>query len=232
MMEAVLVRIHPEPASQVTIRESYDVARPLPDRRPWIELCMVASLDGSTVVDGRSGGLSNPHDSEVFLTLRDLADVVLVGAGTARAEGYGPPRKAGQRVGVVSNSGRFDATSPLFTSGAGFLIVPESAPETTIDTVRAGATSVDLGLAASMLSGVVAGAAFVHAEGGPQLNGALATADLIDELNLTLSPHLAGGAGPRLTVGGADLSSAFELAHVVVDEDSYVFSRWVRRRAC
>jgi riboflavin biosynthesis pyrimidine reductase len=232
MMDAVLRRIHPEPAMDVTIRETYDVARPVPGDRPWIELCMVASLDGSTVVDGRSGGLSNPHDSEVFLTLRDLADVIVVGAGTARAEGYGPPRKAGQRVGVVSNSGRVDATSPLFASGAGFLIVPDSAPTTTVETVRAGATSVDLGLAASMLSGVVAGVAFVHAEGGPRLNGALAAADLIDELNLTLSPRLAGGDGSRLTVGGTDVSSAFELAHLVVDEDSFVFSRWVRRRAC
>jgi riboflavin biosynthesis pyrimidine reductase len=192
---------------------------------------MVASLDGSTVVDGRSGGLSNPHDSEVFLTLRDLADVILVGAGTVRAERYGTP-KAGQRVGVVSNSGRVDTTSALFTSGSGFLIAPEAAPESPVDTVRAGATSVDLPLAVSMLDGIVPGVAFVHAEGGPQLNGALATADLIDELNLTLSPYLAGGDGPRLSVGGADLSSAFELAHVVVDEASFVFSRWVRRRAC
>jgi riboflavin biosynthesis pyrimidine reductase len=232
MMGAVLRRLHPEPAADVTVVECYDVARTPPNGRPWIGLCMVASLDGSTVVDGRSRGLSNPHDSEVVLTLRDLADVVIVGAGTARAEGYGPPRKAGQRVGVVSNSGRIDATTPLFSSGAGFLIVPESAPETAVDTVRAGATRVDLIQAVSMLSGVVGDVAFAHAEGGPQLNGALATADLIDELNFTLSPQLAGGDGPRLTVGGADLSAAFDLAHLVVDEESFVFSRWVRRRAC
>jgi riboflavin biosynthesis pyrimidine reductase len=232
MMGPVLRRIHPEPATDVTIRESYDVARPQPDGRPWIELCMVASLDGSTVVDGRSRGLSNATDTEVVLTLRDLADVIVVGAGTARAEGYGPPRKSGQRVGVVSNSGRVDESSALFASGAGFLIVPESAPETAIETVRAGSTSVDLGLAVATLSAIAGDVIFVHAEGGPRLNGALATADLIDELNLTLSPLLAGGSGPRLTVGGADVSSAFELAQLIVDEESFVFSRWVRRRAC
>ena len=147
---------------------------------------MVASLDGSTVVAGRSRGLSNPNDSELVLTLRDLADVIVVGAGTARAEGYGPPRKAGQRVGVVSNSGRVDPSSALFASGAGFLIVPESAPETSVETLRAGTTSVDIPLAVATLSGVVGAVGFVHAEGGPQLNGALATADLIDELNFTL----------------------------------------------
>jgi riboflavin biosynthesis pyrimidine reductase len=193
---------------------------------------MVASLDGSTVVEGRSRGLSNPNDTEVVLTLRDLADVIVVGAGTARAEGYGPPRKAGQRVGVVSNTGRVDASSALFASGAGFLIVPESAPATAVQTLRAGATEVDLAQALSMLGTVVAGASFIHAEGGPRLNGALVTADLIDELNLTLSPQLAGGGGPRLAVGGADVSTAFGLAHLLVDEDSFVFSRWVRRRAC
>jgi riboflavin biosynthesis pyrimidine reductase len=232
MMGAVLRRIHPQPAADVTIREAYDVARTPPDGRPWIEVCMVASVDGSTVVDGRSRGLSNSHDTELVLTLRDLADVILVGAGTARAEGYGPPRKAGQRVGVVSNSGRVDASSSLFASGAGFLIVPESAPETAIDTIHAGASRVDLGVAVASLSQVVGEVAFIHAEGGPHLNGALATADLIDELNLTLSPLLAGGDGPRLTVGGADVSSALELAHLVVDEESFVFSRWVRRRVC
>lgn len=161
-----------------------------------------------------------------------LADVIVVGAGTARAEGYGPPRKAGQRVGVVSNSGRVDPSSALFASGAGFLILPESAPATTVDTLRAGTTSVDIALAVSMLGAVVGEVGFVHAEGGPQLNGALASADLIDELNFTLSPHIAGGAGPRLVVGGGDVLCAFDLAHLVVDEDSFLFSRWVRRRAC
>lgn len=228
----MLRRVHPEPAEHVTIRECYDVERIPPPSRPWIELCMVASLDGSTVVAGRSRGLSNPNDSELVLTLRDLADVIVVGAGTARAEGYGPPRKAGQRVGVVSNSGRVDPSSALFASGAGFLIVPESAPATAIDTLRAGTTSVDIPLAVSTLSAVVGEVGFVHAEGGPQLNGALATADLIDELNFTLSPHIVGGAGPRLVVGGSDVLSGFDLAHLVVDDDSFVFSRWVRRRAC
>jgi riboflavin biosynthesis pyrimidine reductase len=135
-------------------------------------------------------------------------------------------------VGVVSNSGRVDPSSALFASGAGFLIVPEEAPATTVDTLRAGPTSVDPAPAISKLSAVVGTVGFVHAEGGPQLNGALATADLIDELNLTLSPHIVGGAGPRLVVGGGDVLSGFDLAHLVVDDDSFVFSRWVRRRAC
>ena len=42
---------------------------------------------------GRSGGLSGDADRLVFSVLRSLADVILVGAGTARAEQYRPVRE-------------------------------------------------------------------------------------------------------------------------------------------
>src|SRR5689334_16699529 len=58
----------------------------------WLRANMVMSLDGAATVDGRSGGLSNEADRQVFAMLRAHADVILVGAGTARAEGYGPVR--------------------------------------------------------------------------------------------------------------------------------------------
>src|SRR6516162_9477532 len=58
----------------------------------WVRANMVASLDGAASVEGRSGGLSNEADQQVFAMLRAHADVLLVGAGTARAEGYGPVR--------------------------------------------------------------------------------------------------------------------------------------------
>ena len=89
---------------------------------------MVASIDGTTVIDQRSTGLSSAVDQEVLATLRSLADLVIVGAGTVRAERYGPPKKPGQRIGVVSHRGDIDPRLALFTSGAGFLILPEDAP--------------------------------------------------------------------------------------------------------
>ena len=58
----------------------------------WLRANMVASLDGAATVEGRSGGLSNEADQQVFAMLRAHADVILVGAGTARAEGYAPVR--------------------------------------------------------------------------------------------------------------------------------------------
>jgi 5-amino-6-(5-phosphoribosylamino)uracil reductase len=183
---------------------------------------MVASLDGTTVVDHRSEGLSSAVDKELLSTLRSIADLIIVGAGTVRAEGYGPPRKPGQRIGVVSHSGNVDASLPLFASGAGFLIVPEDAPPQRVDTVRAGIGALDLPAAVAQLD-----ADFVQAEGGPGLNGSLLDADLIDELNLTISPQLAGGDGPRLTSHAAAVSRRLELAHVLED-DGFLFTRYVR----
>ena len=86
--------IHPEPADDVSLDELYGVTRSRVGDRPWVGLCMIASLDGTTVVDGRSGGLGNATDSAVLAALRRAADVIIVGAGTVRAEGYGPPRQA------------------------------------------------------------------------------------------------------------------------------------------
>ncbi|HEX2785043.1 MAG TPA: dihydrofolate reductase family protein [Ilumatobacteraceae bacterium] len=215
-------RLFDHPTDHVTVREAYDVERPRPADRPWLGVCMVASIDGSTVVDSNSRGLSSKVDQEVLSTLRSLADVLIVGAATVRVEGYGPPRKRGQRVGVVSRRGDVDATSALFTSGAGFLILPDDAPATTIDAVRAGRGSVDLAAALSQVD-----ADFVQAEGGALLNGALAEADLIDELNLTISPLLAGGEGPRVTGGVAQLARRMQLAHVLED-DNFLFTRYLR----
>lgn len=227
-----LQRVHPAPAEPTTVRAAYDVERPRPPDRPWIGLCMVASLDGSVAVDGSSGGLGNPNDLDVLLTLRDLADVILVGAGTARGEGYGPPRKPGQRIAVATNSGRVDLDSPLFTSGAGLVLAPEAADidDRRVEVVRAGSHHLDLVVALAALGRVVPAVRTVQAEGGPTLNAALAAADLIDELDLTVSPRLVGGDGPRVTVGAPPLDARFDLAHLLVDDDGFTFGRWLRAR--
>jgi 5-amino-6-(5-phosphoribosylamino)uracil reductase len=220
------------------VAEAYDVERPRQvDGRPWIGLCMVQSIDGSTVVDGRSAQLSSPTDTEVLVTLRRLADAIVVGAGTVRAEGYGVPSKAGQRIGVVTNSGRLDLTTALFTSGAGFLIAPRSLELTgdgadAVEVLRAGDERVDLAEAMRRLPEVVPGAGFVQCEGGGALNGSMLAADLLDELDITTSPLMVGGSGVRLTTGAPDGSTRYDLAQLLVDEEGFLFSRWVRRRAC
>jgi riboflavin biosynthesis pyrimidine reductase len=244
-------RIYPLPAEMVSIAQAYTADRPPRAGRPWVGVCMVASIDGSTVQDGRSAGLGNANDAEVLATLRRFADVVIVGAGTVRAERYGPPKKPGLRIGVVTNSGAVDTSSKLFTSGSGFVVAPEGVHIAgvdgvdgvggvdvlrggvgAVDVLRAGNGRVDLPLAIERLDQIVPGVRAVQAEGGPRLNAALAEHDLIDELNLTLSPRVVGGTGSRLLSGAPHLDARFELAHLLVDDESFVFSRWVRRRAC
>jgi riboflavin biosynthesis pyrimidine reductase len=221
--------IHPD-EREATVDELYRVERPRPADRPWVGMCMIASLDGATVVDGRSAQLGNPTDAAVFGALRSAADVVLVGASTARAESYGPPGKPGLRIGVVTSRGEVDPTSPLFASGAGFLVMPEDGPAAPgeIEVVRAGAGQVDVALALQRLGNVVSTPAFVQVEGGAHLNGAVLASGCLDELDLTVSPALVGGDGPRVTAGAPPTFDRFDLVHVATD-DGYLFTRWVRR---
>lgn len=197
--------------------------------RPWVGVCMVTSLDGAVEVDQRSAALSCPDDAAVVSALRAIADVILVGAGTVRAEGYGPPKRAGQRIGVVTASGNVDTTAPLFTSRAGFLILPEDGPASPdgVDVVRAGTGTVDVALALSRLDAVVGTPTFAHVEGGPGLNGSLLDAGCVDELNLTISPRLAGGNSARIVTGAAPVVRDYDLVQLA-RSGPFLFGRWVR----
>lgn len=224
-------RLLPPPAATVSVAEAYGAARERVacdgGTRPWVGMCMVSSIDGSTVVGGASLALSGPADRDVLIGLRRLADVILVGSGTVRAEGYGPPSKAGQRVGVVSTRGDVDLAAPLFRAGAGFLVVPEDAPlpaDTEVEQIRAGHGAVDLARALTRIDGD-----FLQLEGGSRLNAAMLAADLVDEINLTVSPQAVGGSGPRLAAGAPDIALGFDLAHVCED-DGFLFLRYLRRR--
>ena len=229
-------RLVPDVAD-TTIADAYSTPLDEHPDRPWVGLCMVSSIDGSTVVDGDSAGLSSDNDSAVLHTLRTIADVIIIGAGTVSDEGYGPPQAAGQRIGVVTGSGSVDLTTELFTSGAGFVITTEDADlgngsdqAERVDTIRAGSDGVDLRAAVARLSDVHPNPRFVQVEGGAHLNGAVLDGDLFDEINLTTSPMCVGGEGPRLTSGAGDHTHRFELAQMVIDDESFVFSRWRRKR--
>jgi riboflavin biosynthesis pyrimidine reductase len=218
-----LRRILPGPPGDVTALEAYrDPARGRRDSRPWVIVTMVSSADGATALEGRAGGLGSEVDQAVFLTMRTLADVVLVGAGTVRAERYGPPARPGQRVAVVTRSGRLDTDSRLFTSGAGLVITTEEAPDLGVETIRAGRGDVDLAEAIARLPGDV-----VACEGGPVLNGRLLAAGCVDEWCLTMAPMLVGGASARASHGPEETLVPLRLAHLL-EADGFLFVRYVR----
>ena len=219
---------------------------------------MVASLDGAATVEGRSGGLSNEADRQVFALLRAYADVLLVGAGTARAEGYGPvrPESEGLRwawlregrppsapIAVVTRALDLDLASPLLAdappSGRTIVITTEAAPADrraaaarTAEVIVAGEAMVDMKAALDALAG--RGFQRVLCEGGPHLLAQLTGDDLLDELCLTLSPLLAGPGADRIVTGGLPMPGGgtlpFTLAHVLEDE-GHLLCRYVRRSA-
>ena len=142
-----LRRVHPAPAEpgDRSPRPTPSSAQRPPDRPGSGCAWSPASTERSPSTAPRAGS-AIPTTSTCWSALRSLADVIVVGAGTARGEGYGPPSKPGQRIGVVTNSGRVDLTTALFASGAGFLIAPVTAPidESACDVLRAGDERVDL----------------------------------------------------------------------------------------
>lgn len=187
-------------------------------------MCAVSSLDGSIVIADNSRALSNPVDREVLLTLRSLADVVLVGARTVLADDYLPPRPTGPRFIVVSRAASFSFKERFWSTGHATLLLPEDAPEVPVPSLRAGRGAPDLAAALAALD-----ADHVLAEGGATLNGLLTAADLVDELDLTWSPQVAGGEGTRLTRGAPEVPQAMQLVQLCED-DGFVFGRWLRHR--
>ena len=249
-------RIHPQPTGDIDTAEIVlDDARPAPPGRPWVLVNMVASVDGATTVGGRSGKLGGPADRRMFRALRGCADMILVGAGTVRAEGYRPPRTPedtiatrrridGQderpRLVVVSASLNFDPKAPLFadrepTDPPPIVASVTSAPadrrallEPVAELVACGETRVDLTGLLAVLDNV--GARTVLCEGGPDLNHQLVAAGLGDELCGTVSPGLTGGVGGDYgsLLAGPPLSATTRLSlDRVLTEDGFLFCRYL-----
>jgi len=176
---------------------------------PFVRVNFVCSADGAASVDGLSGGLGSAADQRVFGLLRQLAEVVLVGAGTVRAEGYRGARRPTRGrdspppIAVVTGSAELDPASRLFTDTAVAPIVltlPTAPADRRERLAAAGGDVVVLErLTPDLLLGELArrGLHRVLCEGGPSLFGTLIAADAVDELCLTLAPMLAGGSAGR-----------------------------------
>lgn len=185
---------------------------------------MITTVDGAIDVDGRSGPLGGPADQARLMGLRANASVVLVGAGTVRAESYGPPSRPDLHIAVVTASARLDYSSALFTSGQGLVVTTLDAPPVPVTSVRAGTGTIDFRNAIAQLPEGI-----VHVEGGPMLNAALLDADLVDAMNLTVSPHLIGARGPSIAMA-PHVARRFRLVDVT-QVDDFAFVRYERHVA-
>ena len=209
----------------------------------------VLSADGGAAVAGGSRGLQSPADQAVFAALRAVSDAVVVGAGTARAEGYRPVgvrpegrqwrsshgRQVPPTLVLVSRSLELDPDDACFTGPAVVITCGAADParraalEAVTDVVVAGQDDVDLPTAVRVLH--ERGLRRLLCEGGPSLLTALLTAGLVDELCLTTAPVLLGTA-PTLLVQALPAPIDLHLVHLVDGGDGSLLTRWaVTRRA-
>ena len=218
-------------------RETLLAAYALSDRTtPRVRMNFVMSLDGAVTLEGRSGGLGDESDRVAMQVLRALADVVLVGAGTVRVEGYGGLRVDEQdaawrrahgmpeqpRVAVVSSRLDLDPGHPFFTRATGRPIVVthgaspagrRAALADVADVLVCGDEAVDPRAMVAALA--EAGLPQVLCEGGPHLFGSLTEADLVDELCLSLSPLLVAGGAGRIVRGAPEVERRMRLVHAM-----------------
>ncbi|MGH3351210.1 MAG: dihydrofolate reductase family protein [Nocardioides sp.] len=200
-----------------------------PPRLPWLRANMVSSLDGAaTGSDGRSGTVNNAVDVDVFHVLRDLADAILVGAGTAIAETYEPK---GTPIVVVSGRGRVPDDLRGCETGAVRLATKADAPGLPAAREELGEENVyvagqsEVDLAALLARLHEEGLRHLLCEGGPTLLGSLLEAGVVDELCHTITPKLLAGDGRRI-VTGPPTDVPVSLASLI-EHDGTLLGRWL-----
>lgn len=220
--------------------------------RCWVRANMIQSLDGGATDAGKSGGLADSGDRAIFSRMRQEADVIVVGASTVRVENYSGVRMpAGQRqvrqargqaevppIAVVTHRADFDHDAKLFTSTevpplilTARATVPDArarfgALAEVVDASRGDAEQVDPAAVLDELNG--RGLRRVLTEGGPSLIGLFVERDLLDELCVTLSPTLVGGAAPRIVTGPGQTRVTLRRSHVLADDAGYLYMRYAR----
>jgi riboflavin biosynthesis pyrimidine reductase len=199
---------------------------------------MIFSADGAAAFSGRAGPLSCPTDQQLLKLLRGFADVVLVGAGTARAENYGPVQLTDERttpppIAVISRTGELPARLFSNPDQPPILLtcVRSAARHRLTDDARrrvlvAGENSVDITRAVSLLR--ANGMHRILCEGGPTLLDELVEADAVAEICVTLAPKLAASQplGQRRP-SPLSVPIAMRLEHALVYDD-YLFLKYRR----
>lgn len=250
MSDPEITRVWPLPAiGPATDDDLVNWYAPPADAPSWARANFVASLDGSAIHQGLSGGLSDDADHRVFDLLRTVCDVVVVGAGTVRAEGYGPMRVAPAAeerrmaaglatqpvFALVSASLNLDAHSRIFSDAPvrPIVVTGSDSPadrraslSEVADVLICGENGVDT---AQMLRALAErGLTRVHSEGGPHLFGSMLADDAVDELCLTMSPRLEGRTGLGITDSLIPAAATrMRLAHVLASGDTLLL-RYLR----
>lgn len=208
-----------------------------PPAADWLRLNLISAVSGDAAgEDGTSDTLSNADDRAVLAAIRDLADGVLVGAASVRAEGYRVPRSA--RLVVLTARGDLSGHR-IDPERADRVVVacPAAAVDRVTETLGADVAARAVVLVVDDDHGVVAPATLVDrlrghglrslvCEGGPSLAGQLLHDGLVDELCLSTSPVVIGSGLPVFGRERFD-PSRLSLSQLMMDDQSALYARWL-----
>jgi len=202
-----------------------------PARAEWLRLNLIATITGGAGgSDGTSETLSNPVDRRILGVIRELADVVLIGAESLRAEGYQHPRRS--RLAVVTLSGNLTGHRIEAPEGAAPIVLCPPAAAARVLADLPGAEIIELKPAAGGIpAGHIVGAlrtrghSSIVCEGGPSLAAQLLDAGLVDEFCLSTSPIVGGVPFPVTGRAALDERPA-TLAQLLTDGASGLYARW------
>ena len=243
-----VLRLYPPPGREVSaIYEDLELPPSRHAARPYVILNMVSSVDRRIATEGKAGGIGSKTDRRTMRTLRSKADAVMIGAGTLRAERLSLGLDASDGVSqplaiIVSASGDVPLEEHLIVQEGQqvLILLSDAAPKEVVERLGklalvmrapAGPTgAIDLAEALLVLR-AERGVESIVVEGGPGLNHALISRNLVDELFLTVAPELLGGtAAQTLTLlGGPEILAsdrpALELLSIYLAE-SELFLRY------
>ncbi|MFC0678084.1 dihydrofolate reductase family protein [Lysobacter korlensis] len=205
-----------------------------PGSADWVRLNLISTVSGSAAgPDRTSESITTSADRRILGVIRQLADVVLVGAGTVRVEGYQLPKRSA--LAIVTASGDLGGHQLPADTRADqlFVVCPSSAVGRARESLGdAAATFVELpadddGLDAREIVDRLRdrGLRSIVSEGGPKLAAQLIAANLLDEMCLSQAPYLGGADIPAFEPGGNVLRK-LRLTQLLIDDESVTYSRW------
>jgi riboflavin biosynthesis pyrimidine reductase len=239
-----MIRTEPggEEVDPLELQMSYPRGR---SDRPWVMANFITTIDGAAVVEGGSSAINDEDDRAMFSAMRAVPDFIVVGAGTVRAENYGPTRlderrrqarlearlEATPHLVVVTRSLDLEPDARVFEDPehrVTILTGPEAPDERfselseVADVVRLNSTS------AGDLIHYMRMARVVLCEGGPSLWGQFIAAGLVDEMALTVSPMLVSGHATRVSSGPMPEQPLDMRLDRIVYGDRSLFLRYLR----
>lgn len=194
-------------------------APPSDESQAFVRFNFVMTADGGATHRGVSGEIGGEGDKRMFQLLRRHAHVLVMGAGTVRAEGYeGDLLSAEDKtwreqnglsqvlpVALISGGLHLEPSDQFFAQAPTTPIVytaETSSPEAreklsaVAEVVIAGRDSVEPALVVKDL--VARGYRNIHSEGGPTVFGDFQRANLVDSLCVTIAPKTAGPGEKRI----------------------------------